>query len=75
MRVLTLLLLSLLTCPLAALVAPTVTPAVAPTWPTLTPAALVVAAPRVEISATAQALSVGDTVTITGVPVNIGLPY
>jgi hypothetical protein len=47
---------------------PTVTPI-----PTLVPTLEV--DPHIEISASATALQVGDTVTITGAPVDLGLPF
>lgn len=67
MRALLLLLALLAGCPFAQWVSapglsPTATPAV-----TAPP-------PQVEISASATSLRVGETITISGVPVNIGLP-
>lgn len=67
MRLLFALLLWLMVCPLAMLFAP---PA-----PTLTPAPPAVTPPHVEITVEPEIIRVGDTVTITGVPVGIGLPY
>jgi len=66
-RVLFLFAVALFFCPLAqwfGLVAPAAEP--------IAPA---VAAPRIEISVDAVSVQVGDTVTLSGVPVNIGLPY
>jgi hypothetical protein len=65
MRSLVLIVLLAVGCPFAQWIAPS---APAPT-PTIS-----VPAPHVEISASAPALHVGDTFTISGVPVNIGLP-
>lgn len=73
MRLLIYLLMSLMICPFVALLAPSAPP---PTLtPTVTPAAPTVSSPHINISATAVTLNVGDTVTISGEPVNIGLPY
>jgi hypothetical protein len=73
MRALLLLLITatLIICPLAQYIASDVPP---PTLPTPTGAAGVDAA-RVDLSASATSLRVGETVTLRGVPVNIGLPY
>jgi hypothetical protein len=75
MRLLLYLLLVVIGCPLAALSGTTATVAPPTTMPTLTPVMPPVLAPRIEISATAQTLKVGDTVTLTGIPVGIGIPY
>lgn len=75
MRALLLLILplALIVCPLAQYLAPEAPP---PTFPTPTPtAAAVIPAPRIDLSASATSLHVGETVTLTGIPVNIGVPY
>jgi hypothetical protein len=68
MRAWLVLVLLVIGCPLAQWFAPS---SLAPIIPTPTRS---VPLPHVEISATALALRVGDTVRISGVPVNIGLP-
>jgi hypothetical protein len=76
MRALLLLLLplTLIVCPLAQFIAAPQIATPAPTLPTPTAAADVPAA-RVDLSASATRLRVGETVTLTGTPVNVGLPY
>ncbi len=69
MRAAILILLTFLSCPFLALIAPDSMPTRAPT---LTPT-VAVSAPGVEISADATTVRVGDTVTISAVPVRIGL--
>ena len=66
--------LALMTCPLLLLVAPASEPTatLTPTLPTITPAADFPVA-HVEISADQTTVRVGDTVTISAVPVMIGL--
>lgn len=62
MRAIILFFVMLLSCPLAQVVAPPATPA-----PSVPPS-------RVEISSSATAVRVGETIIISGVPVNLGLP-
>lgn len=64
-------------CPSALLFAGLLPVGVTPTATPPMPVIVTVAAPApfVQISADATQLQVGDTVTITGVPVNIGIPY
>lgn len=68
MRLLIALILLLLPCPFSQVIAP---PA---TEPTHTPAAPSVPSPHVEISADVTSVRVGETITLTAVPVNLGLP-
>ena len=64
MRLLIVLILLLLPCPLMQVVAP-------PATPTLTSN---VPSPHVELSASTTAIRVGETITVSGIPVNLGLP-
>ncbi|MEO8395675.1 MAG: hypothetical protein ABI700_21955 [Chloroflexota bacterium] len=64
--------LALMTCPLLLLFAPTPTPTPTPVIVTITPATDVTEA-HVAISADQTTVRVGDTVTISAVPVMIGL--
>ncbi|MCC6803430.1 MAG: hypothetical protein IT319_11130 [Anaerolineae bacterium] len=68
MRLLIALILLLLPCPFSQVIAP---PA---TEPTLAPAAPSILSPHVEISADVTTVRVGETITLTAVPVNLGLP-
>lgn len=71
--VIALLFAPLAVCPLLPFAAPPAAPVETTPQPTFTaPAA---ALPTVNISASAPRLRVGETITITGVPVNIGIPY
>jgi hypothetical protein len=69
MRLLFALLFLLAACPLAMLLAP---PAPAPTLTRVPPP---MPEPHIDITAEPETIHVGGTVTITGVPANIGLPY
>ncbi len=64
--------LALMSCPLLLLFAPASIPTPTPTLPTITPAAAFPDA-HVEISADPTSVRVGETVTISAVPVGIGL--
>lgn len=68
MRILVVL-LALFVCPLVFWLA--IAPPATPAPPTVPP----VVSPRVEISADVTRVQVGGTLTLSGVPVNIGLPY
>jgi hypothetical protein len=72
--VIALLFAPLAVCPLLDFAAPE-TPALVETTPQPTFTAPAAALPTVNISASATRLRVGETITITGVPVNIGIPY
>lgn len=67
MRVLLLVALALFACPLAQWFG-LVAPAVEPTAPAIS-------APRVEISADVTRVQVGGTLALSGVPLNVGIPY
>ena len=61
-------------CPLTQYVTTDVQPTLPTPVPTLiTPAAK--PAPRIDVTASATSLRVGETVTLTGIPSNIGIPY
>ena len=66
-----------LACPRALLSAGVLPVAAPPTATPPTPVVVTLAAPApsVQISADATQLHVGDTLTITGIPVNIGIPH
>lgn len=64
MRLLIMLILLLLPCPLTQVFAPPASPPSTPSVPS----------PHVEISASATTVRVGETFTLSGVPVNLGLP-
>ena len=80
MRILFLSMLTLLVCPLLLLFSPSPTPTIPATiLPTVTVTALPsssVLEPHPEISSSVRVnrLRVGNTLTLTGVPINIGLP-
>lgn len=64
-------------CPLALLFAGLLPVGVTPIAAPPTPVIVTVAAPApsIQISTDATQLQVGDTVTLTGIPVNIGIPH
>jgi FtsP/CotA-like multicopper oxidase with cupredoxin domain len=77
MRALLLLILplALIICPLAQYLAPEAPPPTTVPTPTPTAAATTGSSARIDLTASTTSLRVGETVTLTGKPVGIGLPY